>query len=224
MNGQNSNNGQNNALALNGNNQSMLQVGGHITNEDIVAVAIDGHEEVMNSRKLVAERDMRRTQASINALEENLAKIGPEVLKTIKFDESQVIAAQLNASGFGAFEAKVSLEGTKLDDQTWTFEVSVVKKADPKSEYSTESVIVSKEAIVAFTDEARDLVSQIFVRKQEMANIQADLLDIKKQLSNIPQLQRRARANLARLALSKTEEGREILAGVMGTKALPDSL
>ena len=224
MNGQNSNNGQNNALATASNNQSMLQVGGHITNEDIVAVAIDGHEEVMNSRKLVAERDMRRTQASINALEENLAKIGPEVLKTIKFDESQAIAAQLNASGFGAFEAKVSLEGTKLDDKTWTFGISVVKKGDPKLSYDNDTTIVAKEAIVAFTDEARDLVSQILVRKQEMANIQADLLDIKKQLSNIPQLQRRARANLARMALSKTEEGREILAGVMGTKALPDSL
>ena len=163
MNGTNNTNGQNNALALN-NNQSMLQVGGFVTNDDIVAIAIDAHEESVNLRKIHAERDMRSVQAEINAASKTLELVGPEILKTIKFDEAQAIAAQLNSGGFGgfgAFEAKVTLDGTNTEKKTWTYNVSVVKKADPKNNYSSDSVIVSKEVTVPFNNDAIILTAVI---------------------------------------------------------------
>jgi hypothetical protein len=225
MSSQNETTGQN-ALALNAAaaQNSMLQVAGRVTNDDIVAIFVAKHEETMNLQRLQAERSMRNTQAAINAVEENLGKIGPEVLKTINFSEAQVIAAQLNNAGFGAFEAKVSLEGTKTDDKEWNFEISVIKKGDPKKSCDSDSTVVSKEVIVPFTQDAIALVKDLAARQQELSNTQADLISIKKQLSNIPSLMLRARARLAELALSKTAEGQEILANLMGTTALPTSL
>ena len=226
---QSNQNDQNNALALASNasagQNSMLQVAGRVTNDDIVAIFISKHQENMNMRRLRADRDLRSTNGVIKQIETELAAIGPEVAKTVKFKEATKIAEQLNAGGFGKFEARVSLEGTKLDDKTWTIEISVGKVE--KSQYAstpTFTSVASKEIVLPFTKAAIDLARDLKDHQEELLAAQAELLEIKRELSNIPQLQLRARAKLAELALSKTEEGQEILTQLMGTTSLPTEL
>lgn len=226
---QSNQNDQNNALALAANasagQNSLLQVAGRVTNDDIVAIFISKHQENMNLRRLRADRDLRTTNGVIKQIETELAAIGPEVAKTVKFKEATKIAEQLNAGGFGKFEARVSLEGTKLDDQTWTIEISVGKVE--KSQYietPTFTAVASKEIIFPFTKAAIDLARDLKDHQEELLAAQAELLEIKRELSNIPQLQLRARAKLAELALSKTDEGQEILTQLMGTTSLPTEL
>ncbi|MFI5379020.1 MAG: hypothetical protein ACHRHE_06980 [Tepidisphaerales bacterium] len=214
------------ALAANAaaNQNGMLQVAGRVTNDDIVAIFIAKHEEAMHMKKLQAEQEMRNTNAAIKQIEEDMEAEGPRALKSVKFKDAALIAEKLNAGGFGKFEARVTLEGTKLDDKTWTIEIAVVKVAEKTDSYSSDTAVASKEIIVPFTREAVSLAGDLRAHQRELVNTQTELLDIKRQLSNIPSLMLRARARLAELALSKTEEGQQILAQLMGTTALPTSL
>lgn len=221
MNSQNNTNGQ---IIPTGTNQSMIQVMGQVTNDDIVSVLVARHEEAQNLRKLQGERDMRNIQAEITSINKALADIGPEVCKTIDSSSAGVVAAQLNNGGFGAFEAKVTLNGINNDGNAWNFLVSVVKKADPKKHYEVDESIACKEVVAPFTQEAVNLTARLKAKQAELVNIQNELLEVKRSLSDIPTLQRRARAKLAEMALNKTAEGQEILAGILGTKALPHEL
>ena len=127
------------------------------------------------------------------------------------------LARSLKDAGFGTFEVEVELTQVGEARQQIDLAVSLHLKSD---RYSTP---LSRRVQRPFQPDSKQVLKALKAARVSVAALRGRLAEIHRKLSNIPQVERKARARLAETALARTEEGLALLDQIntVGKDSLP---
>ena len=190
-----------------------------VNNSDAVAIATVRHEDALEAQRLVCEADLRKLVAACNIAvtwAEKLEGIQIKELGTRELGKVKTILKQLNlAEGIDSFESQTR----HRKSENGVFNVWVVfggtygsKQTKPVVGRWAENTVAARKKVVKL--------------QEELQVLQTRMSAIRKELSNIPKLERRAKARMAEAVLARSDDGRKLFSelnelGSMAVLQLP---
>jgi len=187
-----------------------------VNKEDLIAVGINQVEE-----QLTADYDIKRVELDDNRDEaKNLTKKLVKVLQTLADDEFAGLIVDLKEA-FATIGVKKTDHSCNCDQpqrnykgKFTTVRVTMLLNGgtEKKTNFEQTNVDVRKQKDVKVPTEAVEIYDALVVNSEAEKQIQTELMDLKRKQSNLPRLERKYRAKLATAHMSKSREGREMLA------------
>lgn len=201
-----------------------IELEAKLTIQDITDIVVSENEERLLLEREAAEDVLSVAKASHQVAEKALTTQAENAVKRMKADKPALeLAAALNKF-HGAkkrFTASVPDKQVSIHIEKKNV-VGCIQIEDANQNYSKS--IFSKEASVAFTPKMAQIVKDIAAAAKEVEKAQKSLTQIRRKLTDLPRLQRRAKAELTKAQLrGELGTGQKILDTVMGAKpkALP---
>jgi hypothetical protein len=185
-----------------------------VTKEDVIAILVQERADDLAKKKQAGEAALHKLDAEIQATQARWPKVQATHKRTVDTElDSEAIRA-LTDAGYGKFALEVD-DGDRDDEkQHFVFRVSI--KA-PERSYSAGS---HRTVTVPFDQKAREILIETSRLRREIATAQQHLLSIKREIADIPIMERRARAKLAAVSLSRDKDGAALLAELRKVKEL----
>jgi len=177
-----------------------------VDKNDVLAVAISKAERFMQTHLAEAHKEIKRLERSIKDHSDNLTKyVGSLADKLAKPGIAKLEAAK-EACGS---KAKVD-SSCEMDVAKRTFKVNITFKNDGWGANTFGQLKGDFDSAATELAESLDKNGKLLAEAREAA------VDWRRKLSQIPTLERQYRARLAEAALSKTEEGQQLLDALSG--------
>lgn len=179
-----------------------------VDKDDALAVAVSQAEEYMGTR--IDENVEAAAAASKEATKEReaLAKILAEDAKTQMKPAADAFEAAVRLVAERQDEVKVDVSASSISSRH-AEEVTFDYTATLRVSFDRTSISVSRELLAP--EAAIEKSRQIEALLEEASKRNAEAMEWKKRLANIGSYERKAKANLAKHRLSKSEAGRELL-------------
>ena len=184
---------------------------------DVVAIAAVKYEEQLEKARAAITRQLEDLNRQIKEGEEAVRQDSALAAKGYDAAAEKELARALKEAGFGTFEVHVELTEVVEAKQQLELSVSLHLKSD---RYSSS---LSRRVQVPFGPQSKQTLKAVKAARASVAALQGRLAEVHRKLSNIPQVERKARARLAETALSRTEEGLALLDQIntVGKDSLP---
>ena len=184
---------------------------------DVVAIAAVKYEEQLEKARAAITRQLEDLNRQIKEGEEAIQKDSALAAKGYDAAAEKELARALKEAGFGTFEVQVVLAEVVEAKQQLELSVSLHLKSD---RYSSP---LTREVQIPFGTQSKQTLKAVKAARASVAALQGRLAEVHKKLSNIPQVERKARARLAETALSRSEEGLALLDQIntVGKDSLP---
>jgi len=179
-----------------------------ISKGDVVAIVRQEAEESLTDQKFELDKRLRGLEEQVGGVEALIEKIVQRVISKADLKHARAAAKALGQFTGAKYEAVATLKHRDDEKQIVIVDVNI-NKLDVR-DYEKE--VVEHEATIPYTNEMIDHLKTIKGLRSSIAKLQAELLEVKKNLANLPALERKAHAELARATLAKTGEGQELLA------------
>jgi hypothetical protein len=196
-----------------------------LTVQDITDIVVSENEEKLLLQREQAEDVLAVANAAHRAAEKSLTDQAEKVVKKMKADKDSVaLAAALNEfhGTKKRFTANVPDDCVSVHIEKKNVVGRVKVDDDTKSSYSR--TLFSKEMSLPFTANMQATVRDIAAKAKEVEKAAKALTQIRRMLTDLPRLQRRAKSELTKAQLrGELGTGQAILDTVMGaqSKALP---
>ena len=201
-----------------------IELEAKLTIQDITDIVVSENEEKLLLEREAAEEVLNDAKAAHQAAEKSLTKQAENVVKKMKADTVSVELAVVLNKFHGTkkrFTAIVPDDAVSLHIEKKNV-VGRIQIEDTNKSYS--SAIFSKEMTLPFTPKMKEAVKAIAAKAKEVEKAQKALTQIRRKLTDLPRLQRRAKSELTKAQLrGELGTGQKILDTVMGAqpKALP---
>jgi len=179
-------------------------VSSHITidKNDVLAITISKAELHMQKELVAATKEIKRLEKSIKdsdtVLKEHVAELA------VKLAKPGVAKLEAAKEACGS-KAKINTDWDMQQDKG-TFRVSITIKTSDCYGSTTFGTLKGD-----FDATATELVEQLAADSQRLIDARETAVNWRRKLAQIPTLERQYRARLAEAALSKTQEGQELL-------------
>lgn len=191
-------------------------IGGTIDKDDVIAITVAAYEGKLLNDEKVLRQAITQAGKKLQGAEEQIRKEIDQVIKKRANDSKLKAACEaLGKAGFGKFVPKVIAQEVLRQDKTIVIAMtaSVVgietNRADRGGRYGT-GLSISEEVPLAASHKAlKKKKAEILSEIQE---IEDQVLQVKKDLSNLARTERQAKAKLAMVTLERSSEGRALLA------------
>ena len=184
---------------------------------DVVAIAAVKYEEQLEKARAVITRQLEDLNRQIKEGEEAIQKDSALAAKGYDAAAEKELARALKEAGFGTFEVQVVLAEVVEAKQQLELSVSLHHKSD---RYSSP---LTRDVQIPFGTQSKQTLKAVKAARASVTALQGRLAEVHRKLSNIPQVERKARARLAETALSRSEEGLALLDQIntVGKDSLP---
>jgi hypothetical protein len=184
---------------------------------DVVAIAAVKYEEQLEKARAAITRQLEDLNRQIKEGEEAIQKDSALAAKGYDAAAEKELARALKEAGFGTFEVQVALAEVAEAKQQLELSVSLHLKSN---RYSSP---LTRDVQIPFGTQSRQTLKAVKAARASVAALQGRLAEVHRKLSNIPQVERKARARLAETALSRSEEGLALLDQIntVGKDSLP---
>jgi len=186
-----------------------------VTKEDVIAILVQERSDDLAKKKSAGEAECHRLDAAIQAVTARWPKVTASHKKTVSTALDEKAARALSDAGHAKLVVEVT-EGSR-DDAKGVFTFQVTLKAPEKAHYYT---TMSRNVAVPYDERAHEILTETSRIKREIATAQQYLLSVKREITDIPIMERRARAKLAQVSLSRDKDGAALLAELRKVKEL----
>ena len=190
-----------------------LSVAVEARTDDILAIAVSSHEDLLEQQRAVLDKNIRRLTKTKEELAQQLETMSKaQADKTFK-GGLDALCLQLDDWGFEKVLAKFEAVDLDLTKRQITVNCQISSEAARTVHYygneyretlTAKKVVAASDEICAKIDELRKVEDEL----DSLVNLHAE---VRRALANIDRVERRARAALARKTLEATEEGRALL-------------
>ena len=179
-----------------------------VNKQDIVAIIRSEAEDRLGLEHADANKQLSKLNARLVILNAEIDKLAQEAVKGVDLEASEAAATALNQVFGMKAQATVELTGRDDDRKRFNLTISVVK---PGSYGDGKDTIGAKEVTIPYSSEAIDLLKEIKLVQKDIKTVQTKLIEIKREVSNLPALERRAHAELAKSVLAGSKDGQALL-------------
>ena len=179
-----------------------------VNKQDIVAIIRSEAEDRLGLEHADANKQLSKLNARLVILNAELDKLAQEAVKGVDLEASEAAAIALNQVFGMKAEATVELTGRDDDRKRFNLTISVVK---PGCYGDGKDTIGAKEVTIPYSSAAIDLLKEIKLVQKDIKSVQTKLIEIKREVSNLPALERRAHAELAKSVLAGSKDGQALL-------------
>jgi hypothetical protein len=190
-----------------------LAVIDQINKADIVAIVRNEAEEALLAQQNDVSRRLSALSQKIAVLQGRIDESAQAAIGKVDTTAAERAADALKAFGLKC-EIKVELAGR--DDEHRRFNLTINLNRTDAESYNQE--IVTREVTVAYSSADLEALKEIKTLQKNVIEVQAELLALKRDLGNLPALERKAHATLARHVLNQSAEGQKLLAKLRPVK------
>lgn len=200
---------------------SILQIGSNVDKADVISVLVVDTEEKLTGLKNRIGKQISDTNAFVKLCNDNLQNHAHAAIKAYDLTEYQALAKHLKDLGFGVYETAVEPSSIDLSINHIDAEIKVCLKNGGSYGSGPRKAIR-----IPFNADIKATIRDMNKAHKDLENLSKQLAHVHRNLADIPKLERKAKAALAKQALEKTAEGREILETFkkMGADAIPQLL
>lgn len=190
-----------------------------MSSQDLIAIKVAQHESEISSQISSLNKQLTTLNREISVLND---KIAVEV-RAFPAPEAVTNASIALCNALSAFYEGVRFTTTYTNELRENSELGVIVRNTAK----VSSSFTSSAGTHYLNTEipAPEFITKHLVRRndlmQDVANIQSEIAQKRRDLAQIPQLERQAKAALVSTMLAETEAGQRLLSAVSGTKATP---
>jgi hypothetical protein len=193
---------------------------GQLDRNDMLCIVKQAKKEELTIKKNEISARLHDVTTQLTDLKGELDAIGPARIKEIDLKGFQKVAANLADLGFGKFNAAITYQNRDDDRKVYTYKVMILKAGNTSVGYGGGAEMELK---LPFDQATKLLLKQIAQVTAEVQSIQQELLEVKKEFSNIPEMLDAARANIAEIMAERTKGGREFLALIRNRKVVVEA-
>jgi hypothetical protein len=192
-----------------------------ITRDDIIAIGVAEEEkrlmlEVADCQKQVKALEKKHNDIS-KKLGDSLSKMAEDRFKK----ESTAAEKALKGLGFSDFKIKTDASPASRDKrETHVYLVVTIGSAGGQRRYGS-SEFMSHEVEVRRTSEQKKMAKEMDQIKTQIDKIMDQGIESKTKLTQLPTMERQAKAALAKSILEQSREGRELISSISGMQSLP---
>lgn len=187
----------------------IVNVASDLDKADVVAIAAVRFEEQLETAKGQLGRRIANLNAQIAQGEADLKKACQALADGYDCSGEKAATLALKQAGLGTYEVTVGLDTIDENRQQVSLSIALSTKGGTRSYYSSQAL--TKEIKLPFSPQAKEILKGLRGSRQAVAEINKQLAEVHKRLSNLPALERKTRAKLAENALADSEEGKKIL-------------
>lgn len=180
-----------------------------VDSKAIVSIAVSNHEEALRDAKKKLDDQINELGTSIEGLKKGFEKVVLSMAQDWFREKEKELLSVLHSLGKGA-TTKIECSTEKRSDcvlVNFYLDLSI-----ERANYNSRDVRFSHTEEHEEGTELWDYQEKIEEEKEERSVLMRNSLDINTRLQNLDAITRKAEADMARLTLSKSESGREILA------------
>jgi hypothetical protein len=183
-----------------------LNVADTINKADIVAVVRQEAEEQLLASRSELERELRGLETKASGFEVELTKMANKIVADANLQTAKDAAKALAKFTGLKYETSITLTSRDDDKQVVNATISVFRAGETSSYAKT-----NHDTKIDYTNEMASVVKELKVVRRDISKAQIQLVSIKKDLANLPALERKAHAELAKHTLNKTADGQKLL-------------
>jgi hypothetical protein len=183
-----------------------LNVADTINKADIVAVVRQEAEEQLLSSRSELERELRGLETKASGFEVELTKMANKLVADENIQAAKDAAKSLAKFTGLKYETSITLTSRDDDKQVVNATISVFRAGEISSYNKT-----NRDTKIDYTNEMAGVVKELKAVRRDISKVQMQLVSIKKDIANLPALERKAHAELAKHTLSKTADGQKLL-------------
>jgi len=189
--------------------QNIMAVLGQANKDDVLLILKQAKREELTAKKTGITARLDQAQAAGNEISGKLTLIGPSRKGEIDTKAAERAAKALVEAGFGKFGVEVTFDNCNDEKKVYEYTIKVVETTEGTSSYNRDKFTL--DATLPFDAETKDLLKQGLKAQQRVSDIQQELLEVKKDFANIPELIEAARADIARRVVATYQGGQEFL-------------
>jgi len=179
-----------------------------VTKEDVIAILMQERHDDLVEQKARGDKVLAGLDAEAQANAARWPRVTAALRKTVDVRKDELAAKALTDAGFGKFAIKIDDGQRNVEKGTVDF---VVKFVNTKDDRDYRIGNLRRDVTVRFNDEARKIVAEADRIRRAIGEAQQALLDIKRQITDLPNAERRARAQLAKVAIERDVDGPALL-------------
>lgn len=187
-----------------------ISLSAKLEKDDIVAIIVSQQEMELTDRRDALVEELNEIRKEIQLLTRGISDKSEEVLNDKFTPALKPLQEAMTAFGL---EVKPAIDSHGSSREYLSASVRMVKNGGNLASFSV--TMETPEDIRAMYDKIRDL-------KVKQSNIAEVVAEIKNRLDSVPQMERMAKAELAKAALSQSEDGKKLLDIVSNSKRLPE--
>jgi hypothetical protein len=192
-----------------------------VTKEDVIAILVQERSDDLTAKKVAGEAELHRLDAAIQAVTARWPKVTASHKRLVSTVLDERAAKAIADAGY--IQLVVEVDEGQRNDEKGSFTFRVTLKASNKytgSYYDT----LNRNVVVPYDTRACEILTETTRLKREIATAQQHLLSIKREIADIPIMERRARAKLAQVSISRDKDGAALLAELRKVKELSTTL
>jgi hypothetical protein len=184
-----------------------LNVADTINKADIVAVVRQEAEEQLLANRSALERQLRELETRASGFEVDLTKMANKIVADENIQAAKDAAKAMAKFTGHKYETAIALSSRDDDKQVVSATISVFRAGETASYNKT-----NHDTKIDYTNEMAAVVKELKSLRRDISKLQIQLVAIKKDIANLPALERKAHAELAKHTLNKTTDGQKLLA------------
>ena len=185
-----------------------LAVIDQINKADIVAIVRNEAEERYITQQNDANKRLANLHTKMGILTARIDEAGQAAIKEVETDMIDEAGRALAAAFNIKTKTEVTLEGR--DDEHKRFRLTITLTKIGAASY--DSTVGSQEVAVPYSKAILDTLKEMRELQKSIAGVQGELILIKREIANLPALERKAHATLASHVLNQSAEGQALLA------------
>jgi len=189
-----------------------------VTKEDVIAILVQERSDDLAEKKAAGEAELHRLDASIQSVQARWPKVTMAHRKSVGTASDEKAVKALAEAGF--VKLVVEVDEGRRDDEKGCFHFQVALKVPEKLAGSHYYSNMIRNMSVPYDTKAHEILTETSRLKREIATAQQHLLSVKREIADIPIMERRARAKLAQVSLSRDKDGAALLNELRKVKAL----
>jgi len=179
-----------------------------VRTEDLVAIQVAEFEHKLLTRQVELEANIRDIKKSIKTIEDSI-NVEVKAIGEKTFDTKPLVAELVKVG----MKAKAKVEAALNEDH-----ISVRLVISKEDGYGGSFDSVKK---VPVPKDMKASLNKVQSEKEALTTEQSNLVDVRRQLSQISTIERQARSSIAKNTLSKMEGGDDLLASMGNIPGLP---
>jgi hypothetical protein len=192
-----------------------------VTKEDVIAILVQERSDELSAEKASGESELHRLDAALQSVGARWPKVMASHKKDVSTAYDEKAAGALHNAGYVKLVVEMD-EGCRDDAKNcFTFQVSL--KASEKS-HSYMHSYMSRNVTVPYDAKAYEILTETARLKREITTAQEHLLKIRREITGLPVMERRARARIALVSLGRDRDGAALLAKLREVKELSTAL
>ena len=190
-----------------------------VTKEDVIAIFVQERSDELDALKKAGEAELRQLDAAIQAVQAKWPKVTASHKNRVSTALDEKAVKALTGAGHEKLIVEVS-DGERDDNKNiFTFRVTL-KSSESRSYYGG----LTRDETVAYDAKAIEILTETARIRRETSTAQQHMLAIRREIADIPIMERRARAKFAMVSLSRDKDGMALLAEMRKVKELSTSV